>query len=188
MGEDADPVADAQHLPQLMADENDALSLRRHLPDHFKQRLALLRQQHGGWLVQNQDFRTGVQKLQNLDFLLHADAQPLHGAVQLHLNVVLFLQLFKLRAHLFPVPYGQRSRPVHQAHVLHRVKPAHQHEMLVHHADTVAHGVLGAGNFYLLAAQQDAARVGMIHSENNIHQGAFPRAVFAQQGQHLSPV
>ena len=70
-----DAVRHAQHLVELVADEDDRQALRHHLRQRGEQRLALLRRQHRGRLVEDQDARAAVQRLQDLDALALADRQ-----------------------------------------------------------------------------------------------------------------
>ena len=188
VGQHADPVADLQHLIQLVADEDHALPLLGHVADDAEQRLALLGQQHGGRLVQDQDIRAGIQHLQDLDLLLHTDAQLLHGAVQIQLNAVAGLQLVQRGADLLAVQPGKGAVAADEPYVFHGVQPVYQHEMLVYHADPVAQGLLGRGDANLLSVDKDLARVRPVDAVDHVHQRGLSRAVFAQQCQNLTGI
>ena len=72
----------AQHLGELVADEDDRQALGDHLAQRREQRLALLRRQHRGRLVEDQDARAAVQRLQDLDALALADRQVADARVR----------------------------------------------------------------------------------------------------------
>ena len=71
--QDGDAVGDLEHLVQLVADEDDRLAVRLEAADDPEQLLRLLRRQHGGRLVEDEDVRAAVERLQDLDALLLAD-------------------------------------------------------------------------------------------------------------------
>ena len=86
-------------------------------------------------------------------------------------------------------PFYIQHRAAGQAkdHVFHHIVGVYQHKVLVHHADPIGDGVLGVANVQGLAVQLDAALEAVVHPIQHVHQRAFSRAVFAQQGMDLSP-
>ena len=68
-----DPVGDLEHLVQLVADEDDRLAVRLQAADDLEELARLLRRQHRGRLVEDQDVGAAVERLQDLDALLLAD-------------------------------------------------------------------------------------------------------------------
>ena len=68
--EHGDAVGDLEHLVQLVADEDDRHVLRRQRAEDGEQILRLLRRQDGGRLVEDEDVRVPVERLQDLDALL----------------------------------------------------------------------------------------------------------------------
>ena len=60
-----------------MADEDDRLALLGQALDDREQLLRLLRRQHGGRLVEDEDVGAAVERLQDLDPLLLADRDVL---------------------------------------------------------------------------------------------------------------
>ena len=120
--------------------------------------------------------------------MLHADAQLFHRAVQVHLDAIAALQLLQGCADLPLVQQGQGAAGTDEAHILHGVEPADQHEVLMDHADAVGHGLFGRGDPCLLPLHQDLSGIGAVDAVNNVHQGALAGAVLAQQGQYLAPV
>ena len=68
-----DPVGDLEHLVQLVADEDDRLPVRLQAADDLEELVRLLRRQHGGRLVEDEDVGAAVERLQDLDPLLLAD-------------------------------------------------------------------------------------------------------------------
>ena len=80
--QDRDPVGDLEHLVQLVADEDDRHALARERAQDLEQLARLLRRQHRRRLVEDQDVRAAVERLQDLDPLLLADADVLDPRVR----------------------------------------------------------------------------------------------------------
>ncbi|MNT32723.1 hypothetical protein D3C72_1686200 [compost metagenome] len=79
-----DALRHAQHLAELVADEDDRQALRHHLRERGEERLALLRREHGRGLVEDQDARAAVQRLEDFHALALADREAADGRVGLH--------------------------------------------------------------------------------------------------------
>ena len=75
--EDGDPVGDLEHLVQLVADEDDRHALALEALEDPEQLGRLLRGEHGRRLVEDEDVRAPVERLQDLDALLLADRDVL---------------------------------------------------------------------------------------------------------------
>src|SRR5438034_511528 len=69
------PLRDRRHLVQLVRDEDDGASVLRHGPDRVEEGVGLLGRQHGRRLVEDEDPRVLVQRLQDLDALLLPDRE-----------------------------------------------------------------------------------------------------------------
>ena len=103
----------------------------------------LRRGEHGGRLVQDEAVGIAVEGLEDLGALLDPDRQVLDDGVGVHRQVVAPGQFEN------PVAAGRKSsRPqwtvgllVAQHQVLIDREHRHQHEVLVHHADTRGQGV-----------------------------------------------
>ena len=68
-------VGDGLDLVELVRDEDDGLPLLGHRAQSFEERFGLLRSEHGGRLVHDQNARLAVERLQDLDALLLADRE-----------------------------------------------------------------------------------------------------------------
>ena len=73
--DDGDPVGDLEDLVELVADEDDRVALGGEAPEDLEDLLGLLRRQDGGRLVEDEDPRLPVERLEDLDPLLPADRQ-----------------------------------------------------------------------------------------------------------------
>ena len=67
-----DAIGDRHHLVELVRDEDDGAPLGRHRAKGDEERLGLLRGEHRGRLVEDEDPRLAVERLQDLDPLLLA--------------------------------------------------------------------------------------------------------------------
>ncbi len=72
---DRDPVGDGQDLAQLVADEDDAAAVGGHRAERAEQLVHLLRGEHRGRLVHDQDPGAAVEQLEDLDPLLLTDRE-----------------------------------------------------------------------------------------------------------------
>ncbi len=93
-----DAIRQAHDLAQLVGDEDDRLVLRFQHAQHLEQLVGLGRGQHGGRLVENEDFRAAHQRLQNFDALLQADRKFADDRVGIDLERVLPCKMRELRA------------------------------------------------------------------------------------------
>ena len=97
--------------------------------------VGLLRRQHAGGLVQDQDAGAAEQGLEDLDPLLHADGQARHRRVEVDLEAVVALECRDLGAGaLGTVGQGEATLRAEQQVLEHRER-LDQHEVLVDHAD-----------------------------------------------------
>ena len=138
-------VGKARHLIELMADEDDRLALLHHALHRLAQRVGLLRRQDRGRLIENQNVRAAIQRLQYLDPLLLANAQLPYESVRVHKQIVLFAHLHDPPLHPLHVqPQGPETPPLRwravgiiqpQNDVFGDSLIHHQFEMLVDHRD-----------------------------------------------------
>ena len=70
-----DAVGHGLDLVQLVRDEDDRAAVGRHRTDRLEERVGLVRRQHGGRLVEDEDAGVLVERLQDLDALLLADRE-----------------------------------------------------------------------------------------------------------------
>ena len=70
-------IGDVEHLAQLVADEDDRHPLANEALEDREELLRLLRREYGGGLVEDEDVRPAIQRLQDLDPLLLPDRDVL---------------------------------------------------------------------------------------------------------------
>ncbi len=97
--------------------------------------VGLLRRQHGGRLVEDQDARAAVERLQDLDPLLQADRQVADERVGIDVEPVLARQARQLGAGRREAARQQRAALGAEHDVLEHGEVVDQHEVLVDHAD-----------------------------------------------------
>ena len=148
--ENGDPVGDPQHLPHLVADEDDGLVLAFELVDDGEEALHLQVRQGGGGLVQHQQLRAPVQGLEDLHPLLLTHGDVGDHLVQVHVQAVALRQGLDLPAHLVLLDEYAPGVLVSQDDILKHRHGLHQHEVLVDHADAQLHRLGGGVDAYLL--------------------------------------
>ena len=179
-------VGDLQHLVQLVRDQDDGGAALAQLAQHVEQLERLLRRQHRGRLVQHQQPRVAVQRLQDLGALLHADADVLHPRRRVDRQLVPDGQLLHAPLGLGHVEERALRRLGRQHDVLGHGHDRDQHEVLVHHADAGADGVGARREVLHLSLEDDLALVGPVQPVQAVHQRRLARAVLAEQGVHLA--
>src|SRR5713101_4059619 len=80
--QDRDPICDLDDLLELVRDEDERLALRLQPADDLEQLGRLLGCQDGCGLVEDEDLGSAVERLQDLDSLLLADADVLHARLR----------------------------------------------------------------------------------------------------------
>src|SRR4029450_11976859 len=75
--EHRDPIGDLEHLVELVADEDDRPPRLAELPQVAEQVLRLVRREDRRRFVEDEDLRTTVERLQDLDALLLTDREVL---------------------------------------------------------------------------------------------------------------
>ena len=176
---DADLVGDRHDLAKLVGDEDDRLALVAQAAQDAEQMVRLGGRQNAGRLVEDQDVGLAVERLEDLDALLEAHGEVAHHRVRIDLELVILRKPRQFGARL-----GQR-RPEQgavlraQDDVLENGEGLHQHEVLMHHADSGGDGRLAVGDLDGPAIDADLAGIGVVEPVEDGHQRGFSRAVLA---------
>ena len=180
--DDRDPVGDLEHLVELVADEDDAVALGGEPPQDLEDLLGLLRRQHGGRLVEDEDPRVAVERLEDLDPLLPADRQRADLGVRVDLEAEPLAELDDPAVGLVAVEEDRVGhRLVAEEDVLGDGQDRDEHEVLVDHADAAGDRVGGPAIVDRLAVEQDLALVGRGQPVEDVHQGRLAGAVLAEE-------
>jgi hypothetical protein len=86
--DDRDLVGHGAHLVELVRDEQHRQALADELAEVAEELVDLLRDEHRGRLVQDQDPGAAVEHLEDLHALAVADAEVLHQLVRAHAQAV----------------------------------------------------------------------------------------------------
>jgi hypothetical protein len=182
-----DAVGDVEHLAELVGDEDDrrahVVAERVQDPEEVGR---LLRGQHRGGLVQDQDLGVSVERLHDLDPLLHADRDLLHPRVGVDGEAEAVRDVEDALSGRRQVEERPAGRLGGEHDVLGDRHHRDQHEVLVHHADAGLDRVLGGRDPHRLAVHPDLAGVGLVEPVEDVHQRRLARPVLAQQGVHLA--
>src|SRR5690606_28275479 len=100
-----------------------------------KQVVRLGRGQHAGWLIENEDFRSSIERLEDFDALLKSDRQVLDQRIRINVEAIFALKPLKFRPGLRDGPSKQRLTLCTQYDIFEDGEVLHQHEVLVDHAD-----------------------------------------------------
>ena len=175
-------VGHVQHLVELVGDDDKGLAVGLHVAHDGEQLVRLLRGQHGGGLIQNEDVGAAVQHLDDLDGLLLRNGH----VVDLHVGVDVKPVAVADFLHLF-TGVGQIQLALQtQNDVLRGGEQVDQLEVLVDHADTEVEGILGRCDGHRLVVDVDLSLIGEVDAGEHVHQRGLAAAVFTQQGQDLA--
>ncbi len=144
--------------------------------------VGLLRGQHGGGLVEDEDPRVPIERLEDLDALLPADRQRTDLGLGVHLEPETAAELDDTLVGLLAI---EEERPGHRLVAEHDVlgdgQHRHQHEMLVDHADATLDGIRRAGQVDLGPIEKDLPLVRSCETVEDVHECRLAGAVLAEQ-------
>ena len=146
-------------------------------PEDGEELVHLLRREHGGRLVEDEQLRVAVQRFQQLDALLLAHGEVFDDGVRIDGEPELGGERADATRRVRQIEGERRARLGAEHDVLRHRHRVHQHEVLMHHADAQRDGVVGVRDFPGLAVDQDLAAVGGVEAIRNPHRGGLPRAV-----------
>ena len=185
--DDRDPVRDLEDLVELVADEQDAVTFRGETAQDLEDLLGLLRRQDRGRLVEDQDPRIAIERLEDLDPLLPAHGQGADLGVGIDLEAEALAELTDPAARFLAVEEDRIGhRLVAEEDVLGDGEDRDQHEVLVDHVDAAGDRVRRPGDVDLFAVEQDLALVRTRESIEDVHEGRLACAVLAEQGMDLA--
>ncbi len=174
-------VAIGHDLAELVADHHDREFLPLgHAAQQAQDLVGLVRRQHGGGLIEDQEVLVEVEQLQDLEFLLLARGERRNRLVERHLERHPFHERGETRPFLLPVDHGRRVGPADDE-VLGSGERGHQRELLVDHADAERPRVLRIAHLHLAAVHRDRAFVGLVEAHDAFHQRRLAGAVLAEQ-------
>ena len=129
--QDGGGVAQPLHLFQLVADVEDGAAFRLQPLQHDEELVGLLRRQHRGRLVEDQEFRVLHQRADDFDALALAHREPPHLAPGIERKPVNVGYLLQPRRHVLEGFLAVEA----ERHVLRDREIVEQRKMLEHHAD-----------------------------------------------------
>jgi len=186
LAQDGHAMRQAQHLGQLVTDENDGEPLRHHGGERGKERLAFLWREHRGGFIENQNPGPAVQRLENLHPLSLAHRQAADEGLGLNAQAKARGHLEHARAGLNSPGAGPPQGLGAHDDVVEHAEVVSQREVLMHHANAGLQGSTRIAWGQGLTEHLDRTRIGHIVTEQDRDQRGFARAVFTEQGQHLA--
>jgi hypothetical protein len=173
---------------ELVRDEDDRPAVGRHRAHRLEERLRLLRGEHRGRLVQDQDPAFAVERLENLHPLLLADRELPDLRAGMHSEAVAGSELGHplldlARPHDEPLAH---VAVVAEHDVLRDREGRDQTEVLVHHEDPRVERVARRVEADRLAVQADLAVVRAVQPREDVRERALAGAVLAEQRVHLA--
>ncbi len=185
--DDGDAVGDLADLAELVGDEDDRLPGLAELAHDVHQLVGLLRGEHRGGLVEDEEPGVAGQGLDDLHALLHAHREVLDEGVGIHVEAETLGDLGDPVAGGVEVQRaGEAGGLVAEHDVLRDGEDGDEHEVLVHHADPGRHRVAGTGEVLDHAVELDLALVGLVEAVEDVHQGRLAGAVLTEQAVDLT--
>ena len=169
-----------------MGNKEDGLALLLEPAHDLHQLVDLLRGQHSGGLVEDEDLIVAVEHLQNLHALLHTHRNITDERIGVNTQAVLLAQGHDLLAGLSLLQKAQLVGLHAQNDVVQHAEALHQLEVLVDHTDAQCVRIVGVADGDLLAVLEDLTLLRLIQAEQHAHQRALACTVLAQQGMDLA--
>ena len=182
--ENGDAVGDRHDFMQFVRDDDDGLAVLLHRAHDGKEFFRLLRRQNRRRLVQNEDVRAAVEDLDDLHRLFFRDGH----IVDLLFGIDVKAVFSGDRADLFVDAARTVALflPDAEHDVLRRREDVDELEVLMHHADLIAEGVLRRGDDDLPPVDEDLPFVGVVDARDHVHERRLAAAVLAEQSEDLS--
>ena len=181
-----DLIGDRAHLAQLVRDEHDRGPRVGQLTHDRHQLVRLLRGEHSGWLIENEDLRLARQRLDDLHPLLGTHRQILDEGVRVQVETETRRDLaHRLAGALATDDPGRSGRLEAQGDRLGDRKDGDEHEVLMHHANTRRDRVARALERHGLAVDEDLPLVRGVHPVQDVHERGLARAVLPEQGVNM---
>src|SRR5699024_4982637 len=182
-----DAVCYGADLFELVRDEDNGGAAVAELTHDREQLFGLLRCQHSGRLVEDQDLGVLDQRLQDLDTLLDTDRYVRDLGGRVDGESVPLRQFTDEPCRLVSAEYaGQPGLLVAEHDVLGDREHRDEHEVLVHHADPGIDRIAGAVDRCRFAVEQDLAFVGVEQPVQHVHQGGLAGTVLAEEAVDLT--
>ena len=181
---DADAVADGAHLAELVADEDDREALGDETPQRLEEGFDLVRHEHGGRLVEDEEAAIARERLDDLDALLLADRELGHDGVRTHGDA-------EALGGLQHRPAGRVEVEAHtggaaQDDVLGHAHGLHEREVLRDHAYAGGDGVPWRADAHRAPVDADRAGIGTREPVEDAHERRLAGPVLAEQGVDLA--
>ena len=154
-----------------MGDDDDRAALFLHRAEDFEEDFYLLRRQHGGRFVENQDLRAAAEDFQDFAGLFFRDRHIVYLAVGVELQAEFFLDFEYALGHFFAggeKVLRERFNAVRDDVFL-RGQDVDELEMLVNHSDSGGDRFARGREADLFAEQLDRSGVGLVDSRENVH-------------------
>ena len=181
-----DAVGDAQHFVQLVADKDDRQPLLLQVAQIAEQLVGLLRRQHGGRLVEDQDAGVVIERLEDFDALALADRKILDARRRVEGDA----KVLGGGATRACAAARSRWKPPASPRITFSVtvSGAARAKCWVTMPMPRAMASRGARMWANWPLTHTLAGVGMVEAVEDAHERALARAVFAQQGMDFALV
>ena len=183
MPHDGRPVAERLDLLQLVADVEDRAALPCQPPQGGEQLRHLLRRQHRGRLVHDQQLRILQQAADDLDALALADRKIVHAAVGIERQAI---GLARPRRSATSSAVAAAGSSTASAMFSATVRASNSEKCWNTMPMPSRRAKFGLGMRIGLALPADLAGIGMQHAIDDLDQRALARTVLAEQGMDLA--
>jgi hypothetical protein len=180
------PVGDAAHFFELVADQDYGAAFGGDLTQRAHQVLGLLWRKDCRRLVEDENGRTALQRLEDLDALLFANRQQPHRTRRVDLQVIAPAKLPGLADESARVQTKRHARQAEQQ-VLGDRLAGHQAVVLIDHANASSDRIPRCVKRDGSAVDGDLACIGSVQTSQDAHERGFARPVLAQQRVHFAP-
>ena len=179
-------VSQGKNLVESVADVDDRDATRLEVANDLEEPAHFARRQGGGGLVHDDDPRVAGQGPGDLDELLLRGGEPRTGSVEVDRHAELAEEIRCPTAFLAACHEARPRRLLPKEDVFSGREFWNQIELLVDHGDAGRAGLLRRAKRDFHTVHLEHAGIGAMGSPENLHERALPRAVLAQQREHLA--
>ena len=181
----ADAVRHFLYFKQLVRDQHDGAAIGGQIAYDVVELTYFLRGEHGGRFIKHEDARVALQGLQDFNALLHADRNVGDDLQRIDRQAIVLRQVADRLGLLRRVDETQLPWLDAEHDVLGNGEGRDQLEVLMHHANPGADGIVGVVDLYLLAIHLDFTTVCAHQAVEDVHERGLAGAVLALQGRGL---
>ncbi len=188
VAQDGHAVGEVEDLIKEVGDEDDCKALGFQAADDVEQALNLVAVKAGGGFIQDEDLARKLHRAGDGDDLLDGDGVFGQLGADVDVKAVAGEEVLRGRVDALAVDHAEVGGLAAEEEVLGDRAVGEEVDLLVDGADAVGLAVQGVAESDRCAVEEEFPAVGLVGAGQDLDQGGFARAVFAEEGVDLACV